>query len=187
MSVLRQGFLARSGRAAVLLFAILLTDHPAGLAAGQLVEGPWFNARVGTRIVYRVSTPSPLPGGKAAVRTIAEEAIAVSETEVTLRIVRKSAGRPDEVSTRKVPRRIGSEEYTALFHGFGFVRPSPAMTVSGHAFDCSAFVKDIEVPGGEPVRRYTTVCRRLPGWIFHSSVGLSTGSEELHQILEYKP
>lgn len=170
-------------RFGAVLVAIGSLAASGGAQAAKAVEGPWFNARVGTRIVYRVTEPSRVPGVKARERTVTEEATSVTDAEVTLRVVQRIAGEADRTSTRKVPRTISEEQYTAAFHSWGFVRSSPPMKVSGHEFKCSGFEKDIDLGNGETVRQYTTICRDLPGWIYRSTVG----GEERYRMLEYVP
>lgn len=170
------------GFGALMIGVALLSQAPQA-DASKPVEGPWFNAKVGTRIVYRVTDPSPVPGAKSRVRTLTEEAVAVSETEVTLRAVQRSEGMPERTNTRRVPRTISDEQYSTVFHSWGYVRASPPMKVSGYEFKCSAFVKDIDIGKDESMRRHTTTCRDLPGWIY----SVTMGSDELYRILEYKP
>ena len=170
-------------RIGAVLVGVAALAASGGAQAAKAVEGPWFNARVGTRIVYRVTEPSRLPGVKARERTVTEEATSVTDAEVTLRVVQRTACEADRTSTRKVPRTISEEQYAAAFHSWGFVRASPPMTVSGHEFRCSAFEKDIDLGNGETTRQRTTICRELPGWIYRSTVG----GEDRFRMLEYVP
>lgn len=166
-----------------MLVGVAALAAPGDAQAAKAVAGPWFNARVATWIVYRVTGPSRLPGVKGRERTVTEEATSVTDAEVTLRVLQRIAGEADRTSTRTVPRTISDEQYTAAFHSWGFVHASPPMTVSGHEFRCSAFEKDVDLGNGGTARQRTTICRDLPGWIHRSTVG----GEERHRMLEYVP
>lgn len=172
----------------VLVAAFLLTASP---AAAQL-RAPWFNAKVGTMIRYRV-TEEKMPGmlGAPRSKTITEEVTAVTDSTVTVKVTRSEAGQSDQTSTITHPRTLTTEQSRQIDAMLGSTRnPKLIKTVSGHEFECFNYRRTIESPDGNHDIWYHTIkCSELPGWIFVQSKSRADamGGETLYEILEYRP
>ena len=169
----------------VLLLAIAEAMSGTACAAETERDGPWFAAKTGTLISYRIRQEAVIPGTPPKVAIITEEVTNVSPETVTVKITRKAAGVPDRITNSDRPRRISERQYVQMLKNIGTRQKEIDFKVSGMSFACQEYKLESEDPGGDadrPVSAWTTFCKDLPGWIATQSVG----SFKRFEMLEVK-
>ena len=159
---------------------------PCTAADQALREGPWFNAKTGTTITYRIKQEMPMPGAAPKVAVISEVVVASTPDTVTLKRTSKAQGEPTRESTSTQARRISSIEHSRLLEQLGYERNAVDFNVSGLTFKCRQYRREIESPNrdtDDSTMVWTTFCRELPGWIASQSVD----SLKRFEMLDVKP
>ena len=158
----------------LLLLAIAEAMSGAACAAETERDGPWFAAKTGTLISYRIRQEAVIPGTPPKVAIITEEVTNVSPETVTVKITRKEAGVPDRITNSDRPRRISERQYVQMLKNIGTRQKEIDFKVSGMSFACQEYKLESEDPGGDAdrsVSAWTIFCKDLPGWIATQSVG----------------
>lgn len=162
------------------------------VAAESQHEGPWFKAKVGTMVRYRVTPPEAMPGKTPKSAVITEEVVATTPETVTVKMTRQAPGEADRVNTVTRPRRISGDQYGQFLSTIGYDRKGVEIKNSGLTFSCRLHEREFESSSGDPdhtVKVRTVFCRELPGWFASQrAYAVSWKNDEVRfELLEVKP
>jgi hypothetical protein len=170
----------------------LIIPWPAPVSADSQHDGPWFKAKVGTSIRYRITQPETVPGVAPKSAVITEEVVSATPETVTVKSTRTAAGEAERTNTATRPRRISGQQYDQFLRNIGYDRKGVDIKVSGQTFSCRQYERDYDSSDGNPdhsVRVWTVFCRELPGWVAAQRAGSASwkNDEVRFELLEVKP
>lgn len=153
------------------LLCAAAAEAAAPAAPGAVPVGPWSQAKVGSRITYRMSDPFTMPGKPAPSAVVTEEVTAVTDKLVTVRVTRKEDGKPDQTGQQDYPRYMSADQMKAFDRSVG-KREGKAVTrkLAGATLKCEKRVA-VE-PGrskGRGLSSTTILCADVPGWVLERS------------------
>lgn len=149
------------------LATLLLSIHalPASAqSSAEKVPGPWYNAKVGTKIKYRMAQENPY--GENFSREVTEEAIAVGNDQVTVKITAVERGQAKEKQETR-PRFLTKQQLAEFQSSLGKRQQStPIVPVASRSYKCDQYYTRKEDEDGEIISSRTVLINpEVPGWL----------------------
>jgi uncharacterized protein YgiM (DUF1202 family) len=161
-------------------------------------KGPWGNAKLGTRIKYRVWKTVGTFDVKRIPVSITEEVIAVEDQTVVVKARREWRENGDLKSDEKQlkkPRFVSSEELKIWMAKHGEETGTEVFQIGDQPVECDIYTvveeKEIKTSSGETKKisltKISHLSKSVPGWRVRLEVKSEQGDEIKWCLLDFKP
>ncbi len=171
-----------SKRTALTFWCFLVVSLAFGQGEGPKVPGPYFTAKVGTKVRFR-QTEQLSPYSPKRTREVTEEVVSLTDEQANVKVTVLENG-TSSTSSAVRPRYIADAVRKKMMEEIGPLEKTVQLTISGRTWNYEVHKRTEEGKDDAPsFTRRVYICRDIPGW---TGMIIDNGVTKF-ELLEYQP